>query len=155
MINYPPAEDLVPHSRNMSLLDRIISCDDEGLRAEVTVRRDNIFAQESGLPASVGIELMAQAIAAFAGIKAREKEQEIEIGFLVGTRRYESNTPFFPLDCTLTIDVKQELQAENGLGVFLCDISSDKIAAKASINVFQPDNVEEFLNQEISNRHHE
>lgn len=145
-----PVEELVPHSGNMSLLDRIIDCDQESLTAEICVRADNIFSNTDGMPATVGIELMAQAIAAFAGAKAKQKGKPVEIGFLVGTRKYESSHPIFPLGSLLKIRVFQELQAENGLGVFCCEICSDTITAKANINVFQPDNVQEFLNNELS-----
>lgn len=144
------AEELVPHSRNMSLLDSIVHCDEESLIAEVAVCEDNIFSTAQGMPATVGIELMAQAIAAFAGVKAKQKGEPVEIGFLVGTRKYESNQPIFPMGSTLRIHVFQELQAENGLGVFRCEICSDTITATANINVFQPDNVQEFLNNELS-----
>jgi predicted hotdog family 3-hydroxylacyl-ACP dehydratase len=143
-------EEFVPHSGNMSLLDRIISYDDESLTAEVTISQDNIFSQPNGMPATVGIELMAQTIAAFAGVKAREQGRDVEIGFLVGTRKYESNIPIFPIGCTLSINATRELQAENGLGVFACSISADNIYASANINVFQPSDVEEFLNNELS-----
>lgn len=143
-------EELVPHSGNMSLLDRVVCCDEESLTAEMTVREDNIFFQHDGIPSSVGIELMAQAIAAFAGAKARQNGKPVEIGFLVGTRKYESNQSIFPLGSTLKVQVFQELQADNGLGVFRCEIDSDTATANANINVFQPENVQEFLNNELS-----
>ncbi len=145
-----PVEELVPHSGNMSLLDRIVDCDDESLTAEMCVRENNIFCDDQGIPATVGIELMAQAIAAFAGTKAKHKGDPVEIGFLVGTRKYESSHPLFPLHALLRIHVFQELQAENGLGVFRCEIRSDTITATANVNVFQPDNVQDFLNNELS-----
>jgi len=147
-----PVEDLIPHSGDMSLLDRVLEYDDTSLTAEITIGEHQIFTRPEGMPAPCGIELMAQAIAAFAGIKAGQQGKPVEIGFLVGTRKYESNTPLFPIGCTLKIHVSEELQAENGLGVFVCEISSDNIQVNANINVFQPTNVQDFLINELSDR---
>ncbi|GAB3092116.1 hotdog family protein [Aestuariicella hydrocarbonica] len=143
----PPYEilELVPHSGTMSLLDAVTDQTGDSLTAEVRLHRDSLFATEQGVPAWIGIEYMAQAIAAFAGVEAKAAGREIRIGFLVGSRKYTCNAPYFPLGCTLTVTVTQELQADNGLAVFVCHIAAGKITAEASLNVFQPDNVNDFL----------
>lgn len=150
----PPAytvAELVPHSGTMSLLDTTLHCDRKSLIAQVTIGPHTLFASERGVPAWVGIEYMAQSIAAFAGVRAREAGEEIRIGFLVGTRKYHCNVPYFPLGTRLLIEVTEELRGDNGLGVFICRITSapnsaTMIAAEANLNVFQPDDAEEFLN---------
>lgn len=141
---------LVPHSGTMSLLDTAVHCDQHSLIAQVTIGPDTLFATDQGVPAWVGIEYMAQAVAAFAGVRAKEAGEDIRIGFLVGTRKYHCNVPFFPAGSTLTIEVAEELRGENGLGVFICRITSatnsaNMIVAEANLNVFQPDDAEEFL----------
>lgn len=149
--------ELVPHSGTMllldntSLLDDTVHSDAHSLTAQVSIRPDSLFATERGVPAWVGIEYMAQTVAAFAGVRAREAGEAIRIGFLVGSRKYSCNTAFFPVDTTLNIQVTEELRAENGLGVFICRITSapnsaNMIVAEANLNVFQPDDAEEFLN---------
>lgn len=148
-------DDLVPHSGTMSLLDNTLSSDENSLTATVSMRPDSLFATEAGVPAWVGIEYMAQAIAAFAGVQAKQAGEEIRIGFLVGSRKYTCNSPYFPVGATLTIHVTQELQGENGLGVFACRITSESdsanmITAEANLNVFQPDDAAEFLKNETS-----
>lgn len=142
---------LVPHTGTMSLLDITLHSDRKSLVAQVTIGQHTLFATERGVPAWVGIEYMAQSIAAFAGVRAREAGEEIRIGFLVGTRKYQCNVPWFPLGTTLMIEVTEELRGDNGLGVFVCRITSapnsaTMIVAEANLNVFQPDDAEEFLN---------
>ena len=138
-------EDLVPHSGTMSLLDRIIGYDDDSLEAEVTITKDTLFADEKGVPAAVGLEYLAQAIAAYSGVQERTKGGEPKLGFLLGTRKYQCSNDYFELGQTLNIKVKCEMQADNGLHVFQCSLSGDNIEASASLNVFQPDDSEKFL----------
>jgi predicted hotdog family 3-hydroxylacyl-ACP dehydratase len=145
-------EDVVPHSGVMSLLDRVVDAGEDWLEAEVRIGRDTLFADERGVPAWAGIEYMAQAIAAFAGMQRRRRGLEAAVGFLVGTRRYDSSQSYFPHGSRLTIRVEREFQADNGLGVFACEIRGEslqnhEITASAALNVFQPDNVHEFLEQ--------
>jgi len=138
--------EVVPHSGIMSLLDDVVDHDDQSLCAQVTINKDSLFAEARGVPAWVGIEYMAQAIAAYSGVIARSAGQSVSVGFLVGTRKYIANQAFFPLGQTLKVSVHEELRGDNGLGVFRCKITSDTIEASASLSVFQPKNLDEFLN---------
>ena len=141
-------DELVPHSRTMLLLDQIIHCEGESLQAEVTIRPDSLFATPQGVPSYIGVEYMAQAIAAWAGVQDRRQGRDISIGFLVGTRRYRCNKGFFPQGSRLTVYIQRELQGANGLGVFDCQITTNGIEARANLNVFQPEDVDTFLEQE-------
>lgn len=62
---------LVPHSGKMSLLDNIVEYGDDWLSAEVCITADSMFADEKGVPGWVGLEYMAQAVAAYAGLQER------------------------------------------------------------------------------------
>lgn len=137
--------DIVPHSGDMSLLDSLVSYNDESLCAELTLANTSCFATESGVPAWVGIEYMAQAIAAHAGALARDRGDEVSIGLLVGTRKYACNKPLFPLGSILTVNVHREILGDNGLASYRCGITSEDIKATANINVFQPDDIEHYL----------
>lgn len=73
MTDWPLAE-LLPHAGDMILIDKIVSFDDEQIFTRLTVKPDGLFSLPDGsLPAWVGIELMAQSVAAFAGCHARKK----------------------------------------------------------------------------------
>lgn len=142
-------ESVVPHTGTMVLLDQIDHWDDEQLQASVTVRVDAPFVDAKGLPAWVGIELMAQTIAALAGCRARRTGRPVKIGFLVGSRRYSCSQAYFPIGAQLQINVKEIVTGDQGLSVFECTLQAcdghTDISASANINVFQPDDPEQFL----------
>lgn len=138
-------EQLVPHSGTMSLLSRVTAYDEDWLEAEVDIHAGSVFAEEEGVPAWVGIEYMAQAIAAYAGLQQRELGREPKIGFLLGTRRYESSVAWFAMGETLTVRVDCEMVAENGLHVFKASLTTNQVDVTASLNVFQPEDASQFL----------
>lgn len=153
-MNYPDIRTLVPHAGPMVLLSRVIAVDEETLCAEVTIGPDTLFCDGQRVGAWVGVEYMAQAIAAHAGYAAHLLGNPAKVGFLLGARRYECSCPSFALGSVLHVHVQRVLQGENGLGAFECRIDyandpSGIAAATATITVFQPENVSEFL-QEIS-----
>lgn len=146
----PDIRTLVPHSGTMVLLDRVVSIDDEALCAEVVIRPDTLFCDGQGVGTWVGVEYMAQAVAAFAGYEASLRGESVKVGFLLGSRRYESSRPSFVIGSRLHVHVQRALQGENGLGAFGCRIddvsdSSEVTVATATITVFQPGNVSDFL----------
>eukprot|EP01042_Synura_sphagnicola_P034932 gene34932-44776_t len=106
----------------MLLLDRVLKVDAEQLCAQVTIRADSMFCDEQGVGAWIGIEYMAQAIAAYAGYQALQRGERVKVGFLLGTRRYACSRPWFAVGTSLHVEVQQLLQAENGMGSFACTI---------------------------------
>jgi predicted hotdog family 3-hydroxylacyl-ACP dehydratase len=138
--------ELVPHSGRMSLLTKILDYGDDWLSAEVEIKVDSMFSDEYGVPAWVGVEYLAQAIGAYAGLQERIHGGVPKIGFLLGTRKYTSTKEYFVIGSILTITVNKNLQAENGLSAFDCALhSTDNCEASARLNVFQPKNAGEFL----------
>jgi predicted hotdog family 3-hydroxylacyl-ACP dehydratase len=143
----PDIRLLVPHAGPMVLLDRVISVDQDSLCAEVAIRDDSLFCGADGVGAWVGIEYMAQAIAAHAGHAAYLRGEPVKIGFLLGSRRYECARPVFAIGSVLHVHVVRLLMAENGLGSFECRIEDESgVAATATVSVFLPANAEAFLN---------
>lgn len=146
----PDIRSLVPHAGPMVLLDRVISVDQDNLCAEVTIRADSQFCGPEGVGAWVGIEYMAQAIAAHAGHTALLRGESVKIGFLLGSRRYECARSVFAIGSVLRVYVERLLLAENGLGSFACRIEdAGGVAATATVSVFLPANTEEFLNGRV------
>lgn len=136
----------LPHSGVMVLLDRLLAAGEEDLQAEVAIRPDSLFCDGYGVPAWVGVEYMAQAIAAYAGYTAQLRGEPVKIGFLLGTRRYEASCPAFAVGSVLQIHVQKLLQADNGIGSFECQIhAAGQPLASATITVFQPADAAVFL----------
>jgi predicted hotdog family 3-hydroxylacyl-ACP dehydratase len=144
----PEIRQLVPHSGQMVLLDRALHADAEHLCAEVRIHEGSVLAGPDGVGAWVGIEYMAQAIAAHAGWLALQRGEEVKVGFLLGSRKYEAKVAQFALGSVLHVHVRRVLQSENGLGAFECHIDivgGTANAACATVTVFQPENVNQFL----------
>jgi predicted hotdog family 3-hydroxylacyl-ACP dehydratase len=142
----PDIRSLVPHAGPMVLLDRVISVDEDSLLAEVVIRSDSLFWNADGVGAWVGIEYMAQAIGAWAGYTAQLRGEPVKLGFLLGTRRYECSRPIFISGSVLRVHIQRVFQDENGLGSFECYIDDEEgRIATAAVSVFQPPNVNDFL----------
>ena len=91
-----PVAELVPHAGDMILIDEVLEFGTDHIETRLVVRSGGLFSNADGsLPASVGIELMAQSVAAFAGRHARQDNRPAELGFLLGTRRYTCAAPAF------------------------------------------------------------
>ena len=144
-MNIPDIRSLVPHAGPMMLLDRVIAADEESLRAEVSIRSDSLFCAAEGVGAWVGLEYMAQAVGAHAGYIASLRGEAVRVGFLLGTRRFDSNRPFFPVGTRLQIHVKRIFQSENGMGSFECRIDDGAAQlASATLTVYQPVDNDQF-----------
>ena len=142
----PDIRSLVPHAGPMVLLDRVISVDEDSLLAEVRIRSDSLFCNTDGVGAWVGIEYMAQAIGAWAGYTAQLRGEPVKLGFLLGTRRYDCSRPIFVSGSVLRVHIQRVFQDENGLGSFECYIDDEEgRIATAAVSVFQPPNVNDFL----------
>jgi predicted hotdog family 3-hydroxylacyl-ACP dehydratase len=141
---FQPIEHYVPHRRGLLLIDRVLAADDDSAVCELTVR-DGLFADTDAaiVPAWVGIEYMAQAIAAWAGIRHARHGSQPRPGFLLGSRRYMAHVSAFPLGQRLHVTVTCELLGDNGLGMFDCailDALSGQPQAEARVSVYeQPD----------------
>lgn len=130
--------DFLPHTGAMVLLDKITDYYESGLIAELTIRGDGLIGgDETSVPAWVGIEYMAQAIAAYIGIQAILAGEPIKLGYLLGTRRYNSNIAAFAVGTLLMVNIEKIMQDEK-LGVFDCKITATDINVSANLNVYQP-----------------
>lgn len=143
----PPIAELVPHKAPMVLLDRVLQAGPDQLSAEVTLRPDSPFCDGQRVGGWVGIEYMAQTVAALAGWTARQVNDPVRIGFLLGTRKYTSHTPWFHVGETLHIHIQREIDGDNGVSAVACRITAPdgRLHAEATLTVYQPDNLEEFL----------
>jgi predicted hotdog family 3-hydroxylacyl-ACP dehydratase len=135
---WPPV-DLLPHAGDMILIDEVLGFGEEEIHTRINVRAGGLFNRPDGsLPAWVGIELMAQSVAAYAGCQARMKGEPVELGFLLGTRKFECNVEHFPVGSELLIHAQRSLQDDSGMGVFECHLTGPGIQASARLNVYRP-----------------
>lgn len=129
----------VPHRGALNLLDAVERCDDLSIVARVRVPAEGPFSGVHGVPAWVGIEYMAQAVAAWSGARARAGGGSPKIGYLLGSRRYEAAVPAFEAGTELQVFAQCELMGENGLGMFDCRVECDgRVLASGRLSVFEP-----------------
>jgi predicted hotdog family 3-hydroxylacyl-ACP dehydratase len=134
-----PMDAWVPHRGAMNLLTAVDHVDDQTVRARVVVPAHGLFVAGGGVPAWVGIEYMAQAVAAWSGARAHAGGGSPRIGYLLGSRRYEAAVPLFEAGAQLDVFAQCELMSDNGLGMFDCRVSLDgRVLASGRLSVFEP-----------------
>ncbi|HHK5575877.1 TPA: thioester dehydrase [Neisseria polysaccharea] len=142
---------LLPHSGRMVLIDRITRYGDDFVEAGAQIKPDHILLAGGILPYTAFIELMAQAVGAYAGIQARKNARPVRLGFLLGTRKLEIFAQSVPVGTHLLATAHMSIQDAGGMGVFDCELRwtdapetssgtlpSDGILARASLNVYSP-----------------
>jgi predicted hotdog family 3-hydroxylacyl-ACP dehydratase len=141
--------DLLPHAAPMVLLDRVTAWDDLGVTASLTIGPETRFVEPGlGVPAHVGIEWMAQACGAFAGLRGNAAGEPVRMGFLLSTRDFTAEVSWFALGQTLAISARQVFH-EDGMAVFDCQIDAGAGAvARARLTVFQP--ADDHSNEEMT-----
>ncbi|GAB2584863.1 hotdog family protein [Dyella jejuensis] len=143
-----PIAEVVPHAGEMILLDRIEAVEDERIVCTKTVQPGGLLQDaDGGLPAWAGVELMAQAIAAWAGCRARAQQQPVPLGFLLGTRHYACSVDAFPAGAELRVHAERSFHDEQGMGVFHCRIDAPGMHAQARLNVYRPPDADTFFEQ--------
>lgn len=144
-------EQIIKHRKPMRLIDELHSFDEKSASVLVHVSSNCEFydSEKQGVPSYIGIEYMAQCIAAKAGINELESGEQPKLGFLLGTRKYKPNVAYFSTGNTLIVKATQLLEDAEGLSVFECSIvttcQADRVLAKAKINVFQPKDSQAYL----------
>ena len=149
---FPPIDTILPHRGTMLLVDGVSACGDEALTAYATVRGDAWYADENGaMPAWIGIELMAQGVAAHVALLAMRAGGRARPGVLLGTRSYQAHVSAFARDARLTIDVQEVLRSDAGHSAYECTIDHDGTRyADAVIKVYQPGDFHTFIEGSIS-----
>ena len=140
-MSYPAIASLVPHAAPMLLLDRLCEATATTARCEVRVGETlALFLRDDGaLPGWVGIELMAQTVAAGSGYQGHLRQEEPQIGLLLGARKYQCHLARLPAGSLLTIDCEQLLQ-DGALASFQCYLRCDgELVAEARLSTIQPD----------------
>ncbi|GGP21732.1 ApeP family dehydratase [Silvimonas iriomotensis] len=144
-----PVSELVPHDGPMCLLDAVVAVAPDTLTAQVVPRGDGLFDEDGTVGAWVGLEYMAQTMAALAGWERRKTGQPPRVGLMLGTRRYQCHVPHFVVGQPLLVTATREFEADNGIGVMQCRIETPdhQLLAEALLSAYQPDDLQDFLKE--------
>jgi|TARA_R110000782_G_scaffold5893_1_gene20416 predicted hotdog family 3-hydroxylacyl-ACP dehydratase len=137
----PAIAELVPHAAPMLLIDRVCDTGPDHLQAEVTIQQTSMFFEKGrGVPTYVGIEYIAQAVAAYSGWRAKSADPAAlpHIGYLLGTRKMTMTRDWFEPGTRLNIYVENVFE-DGEMGVFKGEIrDGNDVIVAAQINVYQP-----------------
>ncbi len=130
-------EHILRHRRPMIFLDDVLESTHDCLVATIKIREGIPFYEtERGVPGWVGLEYMAQSIAALAGLRARKAGKKVPLGLIIGCRNYECGKSSFAPGSELRISIEELAAEEYGFGAFDCKIRDPDLVAQARVSVF-------------------
>ncbi len=142
-INTLSVEQLMPHVKPMVLLDQLLRWGNHFAECIVSHQHDNGFWDTNQqIPAYVGLEYMAQTISVYSGILSTLAGEPIRIGYLLGTRKFETNQLFMHRDQAVVIRVEEQFRNDDNIAVFDCKLSGDNVLMQAQLKVIQPHSIE-------------
>ena len=145
----PPIAEVLPQRGAMMLLSSVLEHSDDHTVCAVDIGGDSPFVEADGsVPALMGIEYMAQCVAAHAGLQARARGESPRVGFLIGARRLDFRVAAgFRVGQTLIVRVTRAW-GEEEFAMFTCrltDAVSQAVLVEGNLNVFLPRSIERFL----------
>ena len=135
----PSVESVLPHAHPMILIDGVTQENAGATRSAVRIREASMFYEAPhGVPAYVGVEYIAQTVAAHAGLQAIRDGDPVRVGFLLGTRRYDCTAAYFPLGAELSVRVAEAYQgpAISKFEGSIVDASSGRELAHCHVTVY-------------------
>ncbi|MEC4726862.1 hotdog family protein [Shewanella sp. D64] len=145
-----PVAEVVPHKDPMILIDELIAYKTDTLITQTNITTLSPYLDDklNAVPNYVGIEYMAQSVAALAGVEAKLRGDIIRVGFLLGSRKLKMHIPYYQLGESYQTHVTRLYQEESGLAVFECKVFHHQtLVAEANVNVFQPQDTQSYISQ--------
>jgi predicted hotdog family 3-hydroxylacyl-ACP dehydratase len=132
-------QDLLPHRAPMLLIDAVTAVDAQGGLGRVRLDPAAWYADGDGAtPAWIGVEFMAQTIAACRGQWQRAAGGPARGGYLVAIRNFRSTVAAFPAGAELEIRVRLLDADPSGLCAFECAILHlGRALAQATLKVME------------------
>ena len=130
----------LPQQPPMRLLDALLAADDQRCTALARVDPAAWYAGPDGsAPGWIGLEWMAQAVAAHHGLRHRDRGGAPKLGYLLGTRAYACDLPAFPAHAAAEVDATAQETDPSGLSLYACAIRiHGQPVAQALLKVFEP-----------------
>lgn len=141
----PPIERVLPHAGPAVLLSRVIAHEAEHTVCGADAGRVRLYRGADGrVPSWVGIEIMAQCVAAHGGLRSLAKGERPRVGFLLGSRRVELRAAELPEGGELEVHARH-LWGDQRMVSFDCTIRDprgDATLVSANLKAFVPDDRE-------------
>jgi predicted hotdog family 3-hydroxylacyl-ACP dehydratase len=135
----PDVSELIPHAGRMRLLSHVIEHRAERTVCAVDVADSELFADaDGGVPAWLGLEYMAQCVAAHSGLVTRQRGDPPQRGLFLGTRSTELFVDRFEPGQQLRVS-STHLRGEQALVWFDCSIEAaadSALLARGRLSVY-------------------
>ena len=123
---FPAIEEILPQAGAMVLLSRVLSHQGDLTVCAVNVDEHGMFRDESGaVPVWLGIEYMAQCVAAHAGLVAHAEGEQPRPGFLLGGRRVTFHVARFQQGERLRANARRVWGRPGGMASFDCSLEDE------------------------------
>jgi len=134
------AAELLPHAGPMLLVRRVLSHSPERTVCAVEVADSELFRAADGrVPAYVGLEYMAQCIAAHGGLAARALGAAPSPGLLVGAKQLALHREWLATDESLEVSARL-LGRAGALASFRCELrAGEELVADGTLSVYVSD----------------
>ncbi len=141
MAEFPPVRELIPHVGPMVLLGRVLTHDEDATTCTIEIAEQRLFRDPDGsVPVWIGIEYMAQCIAAHAGLVRRAQgETEPPRGYLVGARGLRFHVARFDGAQCLETTARRRRSGSRSLVSFECEVrdaNDGALLAEGRLNCF-------------------
>lgn len=148
MPEFPAMLEIVPQAGAMVLLSRVLHHEETRTVCSVEIEEQTLFRDASGeVPAWIGLEYMAQCIAAHSGLVGRAAGIPPRLGFLLGSRRVSFYAPCYRRGQTLRATARRVWGKTSGMVSWDCsleDADTGELLAEGRLNCFLPEGNGDF-----------
>ncbi len=141
--DFPAVEEIVPHAGSMVLLSRVLRHREDETVCTVEIDQQTLLRDPDGSVAAwIGLEYMAQCIAAHGGLIGRAAGEPPQVGFLLGSRCLSFHAARFHPGQTLVVRATRVWGKARGMVSFDCsleDSATGALLAEGRINCFVPE----------------
>jgi len=142
---FPPIDRVLPHAGPAILLSRVVAHDDAHTVCLAAPALAGLYRDDEGrIPSWVGVEMMAQCVAAHAGLRSHARGERPRIGFLLGTRRLALGAAALPPDRELEVRA-EHLWGDGRMVSFTCEVretDGGPPLLAGNLNAYVPDDAE-------------
>jgi len=125
----------------MLLIQKLLSLSPTASSAALAIAEDSAFYEaELGVPALVGLEYMGQTAALIAGYQQEQGLCQPQLGFLLGSRDFVLQVPYFLPGQHLRVSAEQGTLVGQELANFICtihDAKKDTLLCEATLSVMR------------------
>jgi predicted hotdog family 3-hydroxylacyl-ACP dehydratase len=132
------ALEFVPHRDPVLLLDLLIDIGPDHAVCAARIAQCEFLEPEFGIPSYIGIEIMAQCVAALGGALAHLRGDTPAPGLLLGTRLFEAAAPYLDPGQRYLARCNRLVTDNRGMSSFACELTTSAgRVASASLALLQ------------------